>query len=328
MNKTDFKIYSIPGSFLTAIKKAQFLREKGFDLIIHDGKICFKNVNEYMKAYLALTKSGILTDNEQDIWKDILRKNLNLDKSKEKKSERKVINKDVIKDEKDFISFNIPGYFLDACKIAMFLRKNGFDVNLSNGNVCIKDVNSYMKAYKLLKQNHMIRKKDDLSWKNEIYTKLKYKYALNKNYKCCKQGNNRVLMNNKQGDFLSIIKQKNKETGRVEYSILAKNNDSICNSIEGKMKNRISSYYISNESPLYEVAKYYSELGNVSKSIKFIPSVDGYILNVIDYKPMRYYRGVCSLKFNSNEILENLYNAIDDSKKQEKESNKKYVKIA
>lgn len=62
MSEVNFIIYSIPGGFLNSIKKAQFLRSKGFKLIIRDGEICFKNVNEYMKAYLALSKSGNLTE--------------------------------------------------------------------------------------------------------------------------------------------------------------------------------------------------------------------------------------------------------------------------
>lgn len=209
----------------------------------------------------------------------------------------------------------------------MFLRKNGFDVNVSNGNVGLTDINSYMMAYKLLKKNNMLKKKDENAWKNEIYTKLKYKYALNKNYEYCKQGNNRVLMSNDSGDYLSIIRQVNKKTNKVEYSIMARNKDSICSSIEKMVPNRISSYYISEVSPLYEVAKHYNKLGNLSKNIKFIPSTNGYVLNIIDDKPKNYYSETCSLSFSSNEVLESLYNSIYSSEKKEKDIPKKYVKV-
>lgn len=320
MSEVNFIIYSIPGGFLNSIKKAQFLRSKGFKLIIRDGEICFKNVNEYMKAYLALSKSGNLTEDEQKQWKDLLVRNLTLKKRSEEKKIRNI--------QKQLLTFNIVGDFLDVYKIAMFLRKNGFDVNVSNGNVGLTDINSYMMAYKLLKKNNMLKKKDENTWKNEIYTKLKYKYALNKNYEYCKQGNNRVLMSNDSGDYLSIIRQVNKKTNKVEYSIMARNKDSICSSIEKMVPNRISSYYISEVSPLYEVAKHYNKLGNVSKNIKFIPSTNGYVLNIIDDKPKNYYSETCSLSFSSNEVLESLYNSIYSSEKKEKEIPKKYVKVA
>ena len=319
MSEVNFIIYSIPGGFLNSIKKAQFLRSKGFKLIIRDGEICFKNVNEYMKAYLALSKSGNLTEDEQKQWKDLLVRNLTLKKRSEEKKIRNI--------QKQLLTFNIVGDFLDVYKIAMFLRKNGFDVNVSNGNVGLTDINSYMMAYKLLKKNNMLKKKDENAWKNEIYTKLKYKYALNKNYEYCKQGNNRVLMSNDSGDYLSIIRQVNKKTNKVEYSIMARNKDSICSSIEKMVTNRISSYYISEVSPLYEVAKHYNKLGNVSKNIKFIPSTNGYVLNIIDDKPKNYYSETCSLNFSSNEVLESLYNSIYSSEKKEKDIPKKYVKV-
>ena len=319
MSEVNFIIYSIPGGFLNSIKKAQFLRSKGFKLIIRDGEICFKNVNEYMKAYLALSKSGNLTEDEQKQWKDLLVRNLTLKKRSEEKKIRNI--------QKQLLTFNIVGDFLDVYKIAMFLRKNGFDVNVSNGNVGLTDINSYMMAYKLLKKNNMLKKKDENAWKNEIYTKLKYKYALNKNYEYCKQGNNRVLMSNDSGDYLSIIRQVNKKTNKVEYSIMARNKDSICSSIEKMVPNRISSYYISEVSPLYEVAKHYNKLGNVSKNIKFIPSTNGYVLNIIDDKPKNYYSETCSLNFSSNEVLESLYNSIYSSEKKEKDIPKKYVKV-
>lgn len=320
MSEVNFIIYSIPGGFLNSIKKAQFLRSKGFKLIIRDGEICFKNVNEYMKAYLALSKSGNLTEDEQKQWKDLLVRNLTLKKRSEEKKIRNI--------QKQLLTFNIVGDFLDVYKIAMFLRKNGFDVNVSNGNVGLTDINSYMMAYKLLKKNNMLKKKDENAWKNEIYTKLKYKYALNKNYEYCKQGNNRVLMSNDSGDYLSIIRQVNNKTNKVEYSIMARNKDSICSSIEKMVPNRISSYYISEVSPLYEVAKHYNRLGNVSKNIKFIPSTNGYVLNIIDDKPKDYYSETCSLNFSSNEVLESLYNSIYSSEKKEKDIPKKYVKVA
>lgn len=320
MSGINFNIYSIPGGFLNSIKKAQFLRSKGFKLIIRDGEICFKNVNEYMKAYLALSKSGNLTEDEQKQWKDLLVRNLTLKKRSEEKKIRNI--------QKQLLTFNIVGDFLDVYKIAMFLRKNGFDVNVSNGNVGLTDINSYMMAYKLLKKNNMLKKKDENAWKNEIYTKLKYKYALNKNYEYCKQGNNRVLMSNDSGDYLSIIRQVNKKTNKVEYSIMARNKDSICSSIEKMVPNRISSYYISEVSPLYEVAKHYNKLGNLSKNIKFIPSTNGYVLNIIDDKPKNYYSETCSLSFSSNEVLESLYNSIYSSEKKEKDIPKKYVKVA
>ena len=319
MSEVNFIIYSIPGGFLNSIKKAQFLRSKGFKLIIRDGEICFKNVNEYMKAYLALSKSGNLTEDEQKQWKDLLVRNLTLKKRSEEKKIRNI--------QKQLLTFNIVGDFLDVYKIAMFLRKNGFDVNVSNGNVGLTDINSYMMAYKLLKKNNMLKKKDENAWKNEIYTKLKYKYALNRNYEYCKQGNNRVLMSNDSGDYLSIIRQVNKKTNKVEYSIMARNKDSICSSIEKMVPNRISSYYISEVSPLYEVAKHYNKLGNVSKNIKFIPSTNGYVLNIIDDKPKNYYSETCSLNFSSNEVLESLYNSIYSSEKKEKDIPKKYVKV-
>ena len=319
MSEVNFIIYSIPGGFLNSIKKAQFLRSKGFKLIIRDGEICFKNVNEYMKAYLALSKSGNLTEDEQKQWKDLLVRNLALKKRSEEKKIRNI--------QKQLLTFNIVGDFLDVYKIAMFLRKNGFDVNVSNGNVGLTDINSYMMAYKLLKKNNMLKKKDENAWKNEIYTKLKYKYALNKNYEYCKQGNNRVLMSNDSGDYLSIIRQVNKKTNKVEYSIMARNKDSICSSIEKMVPNRISSYYISEVSPLYEVAKHYNKLGNLSKNIKFIPSTNGYVLNIIDDKPKNYYSETCSLSFSSNEVLESLYNSIYSSEKKEKDIPKKYVKV-
>ena len=319
MSEVNFIIYSIPGGFLNSIKKAQFLRSKGFKLIIRDGEICFKNVNEYMKAYLALSKSGNLTEDEQKQWKDLLVRNLTLKKRSEEKKIRNI--------QKQLLTFNIVGDFLDVYKIAMFLRKNGFDVNVSNGNVGLTDINSYMMAYKLLKKNNMLKKKDEKAWKNEIYTKLKYKYALNRNYEYCKQGNNRVLMSNDSGDYLSIIRQVNKKTNKVEYSIMARNKDSICSSIEKMVPNRISSYYISEVSPLYEVAKHYNKLGNVSKNIKFIPSTNGYVLNIIDDKPKNYYSETCSLNFSSNEVLESLYNSIYSSEKKEKDIPKKYVKV-
>lgn len=316
-------IYSIPGGFLNSIKKAQFLRSKGFKLIIRDGEICFKNVNEYMKAYLALSKIGNLTEDEQKQWKDLLVRNLTLKKRSEEKKRKDIL----VNSEKHLFTVNIVGNFLDTYKIAMFLRKNGFDVNVSNGNVGLTDINSYMMAYKLLKKNNMIKKKDENVWKNEIYTKLKYKYALNKNYEYCKQGNNRVLMSNDSGDYLSIIRQVNKKTNKVEYSIMARNKDSICSSIEKMVPNRISSYYISEVSPLYEVAKHYNKLGNLSKNIKFIPSTNGYVLNIIDDKPKNYYSETCSLSFSSNEVLESLYNSIYSSEKKEKDIPKKYVKV-
>lgn len=319
MSEVNFIIYSIPGGFLNSIKKAQFLRSKGFKLIIRDGEICFKNVNEYMKAYLALSKSGNLTEDEQKQWKDLLVRNLTLKKRSEEKKIRNI--------QKQLLTFNIVGDFLDVYKIAMFLRKNGFDVNVSNGNVGLTDINSYMMAYKLLKKNNMLKKKDENAWKNEIYTKLKYKYALNKNYEYCKQGNNRVLMSNDSGDYLSIIRQVNKKTNKVEYSIMARNKDSICSSIEKMVPNRISSYYISEVSPLYEVAKHYNKLGNLSKNIKFIPSTNGYVLNIIDDKPKNYYSETCSLNFSSNEVLESLYNSIYSSEKKGKDIPKKYVKV-
>ena len=319
MSEVNFIIYSIPGGFLNSIKKAQFLRSKGFKLIIRDGEICFKNVNEYMKAYLALSKSGNLTEDEQKQWKDLLVRNLALKKRSEEKKIRNI--------QKQLLTFNIVGDFLDVYKIAMFLRKNGFDVNVSNGNVGLTDINSYMMAYKLLKKNNMLKKKDENAWKNEIYTKLKYKYALNRNYEYCKQGNNRVLMSNDSGDYLSIIRQVNKKTNKVEYSIMARNKDSICSSIEKMVPNRISSYYISEVSPLYEVAKHYNKLGNLSKNIKFIPSTNGYVLNIIDDKPKNYYSETCSLSFSSNEVLESLYNSIYSSEKKEKDIPKKYVKV-
>ncbi len=324
MNEIDFNIYSIPGGFLTLIKKAQFLRSKGFKLIIRDGEICFKNVNEYMRAYLALSKNGKLTEDEQKLWKDLLVKKLTLKKKYEEKRRRDIL----YNSRRHLLMFNIPGDFLDVYKIAMFLRKNGFDVNVSNGNVGLTDINSYMTAYKLLKKNDMLKRKDERLWRREIYTKLKYKYALNKDYEYCKQGNSRVLMSNDSGDYLSIIKQVNKETNKVEYSIMAKNKDSICSRIEKIVSNRISSYYISEVSPLYEVAKYYNELGNVSKNIKFIPSTNGYVLNIIDNEPKDYCPGVCTLNFSSNEVLEKLYNAIDNRSKEGKNSSKKYVKVA
>lgn len=323
MSEVNFIIYSIPGGFLNSIKKAQFLRSKGFKLIIRDGEICFKNVNEYMKAYLALSKSGNLTEDEQKQWKDLLVRNLTLKKRSEEKKRKDIL----VNSEKHLFTVNIVGNFLDVYKIAMFLRKNGFDVNVSNGNVGLTDINSYMMAYKLLKKNNMIKKKDENAWKNEIYTKLKYKYALNRNYEYCKQGNNRVLMSNDSGDYLSIIRQVNKKTNKVEYSIMARNKDSICSSIEKMVPNRISSYYISEVSPLYEVAKHYNKLGNVSKNIKFIPSTNGYVLNIIDDKPKNYYSETCSLSFSSNEVLESLYNSIYSSEKKEKDIPKKYVKV-
>lgn len=303
MSGINFNIYSIPGGFLNSIKKAQFLRSKGFKLIIRDGEICFKNVNEYMKAYLALSKSGNLTEDEQKQWKDLLVRNLTLKKRSEEKKRKDIL----VNSEKHLFTVNIVGNFLDTYKIAMFLRKNGFDVNVSNGNVGLTDINSYMMAYKLLKKNNMLKKKDENAWKNEIYTKLKYKYALNKNYEYCKQGN--------------------KKTNKVEYSIMARNKDSICSSIEKMVPNRISSYYISEVSPLYEVAKHYNKLGNVSKNIKFIPSTNGYVLNIIDDKPKNYYSETCSLSFSSNEVLESLYNSIYSSEKKEKDIPKKYVKV-
>lgn len=323
MSEVNFIIYSIPGGFLKSIKKAQFLRSKGFKLIIRNGEICFKNVNEYMKAYLALSKSGNLTEDEQKQWKDLLVRNLKLKKRSEEKKRKDIL----VNSEKHLLTFNIVGNFLDTYKIAMFLRKNGFDVNVSNGNVGLTDINSYMMAYKLLKKNNMIKKKDENAWKNEIYTKLKYKYALNRNYEYCKQGNNRVLMSNDSGDYLSIIRQLNKKTNKVEYSIMARNKDSICSSIEKMVPNRISSYYISEVSPLYEVAKHYNKLGNLSKNIKFIPSTNGYVLNIIDDKPKNYYSETCSLSFSSNEVLESLYNSIYSSEKKEKDILKKYVKV-
>lgn len=322
MSEVNFIIYSIPGGFLKSIKKAQFLRSKGFKLIIRNGEICFKNVNEYMKAYLALSKSGNLTEDEQKQWKDLLVRNLTLKKRSEEKKRKDIL----VNSEKHLLTFNIVGNFLDTYKIAMFLRKNGFDVNVSNGNVGLTDINSYMMAYKLLKKNNMLKKKDENAWKNEIYTKLKYKYALNRNYEYCKQGNNRVLMSNDSGDYLSIIRQVNKKTNKVEYSIMARNKDSICSSIEKMVPNRISSYYISEVSPLYEVAKHYNKLGNLSKNIKFIPSTNGYVLNIIDDKPKNYYSETCSLSFSSNEVLESLYNSIYSSES-EKDIPKKYVKV-
>lgn len=134
-------------------------------------------------------------------------------------------------------------------------------------------------------------------------------------------------MSNDSGDYLSIIRQVNKKTNKVEYSIMARNKDSICSSIEKMVPNRISSYYISEVSPLYEVAKHYNKLGNVSKNIKFIPSTNGYVLNIIDDKPKNYYSETCSLSFSSNEVLESLYNSIYSSEKKEKDIPKKYVKV-
>lgn len=124
MSEVNFIIYSIPGGFLNSIKKAQFLRSKGFKLIIRDGEICFKNVNEYMKAYLALSKSGNLTEDEQKQWKDLLVRNLTLKKRSEEKKRKDIL----VNSEKHLFTVNIVGNFLDTYKIAMFLRKNGFDV--------------------------------------------------------------------------------------------------------------------------------------------------------------------------------------------------------
>ena len=162
MSEVNFIIYSIPGGFLNSIKKAQFLRSKGFKLIIRDGEICFKNVNEYMKAYLALSKSGNLTEDEQKQWKDLLVRNLTLKKRSEEKKRKDIL----VNSEKHLLTFNIVGNFLDTYKIAMFLRKNGFDVNVSNGNVGLTDINSYMMAYKLLKKNNISLPDNRWTWKD------------------------------------------------------------------------------------------------------------------------------------------------------------------
>lgn len=222
----------------------------------------------------------------------------------------------------DFIRYEIKGDFIDVVTKAQFLRNHGINVNVSNGSVSVNSANEYMKALLLLRKYNYLDKKEQKIWIQELYDKLKYRRTVNKKYNFINQGNNRVIMYHNSGDFLSIIKQKNKKSGKFEYIIMAKNSDPEFKIMENKVSKRMSSYYISSDNPLFEMATKYCKkrkiLDTVDVSpVHFTPAPGGYFLNFVNTKPV-CYAGTCILKFSENShMIESMFKMLkaQDSRK-------------
>lgn len=216
-------------------------------------------------------------------------------------------------DSANFITYNINGSAKDVIEKAIFLRKLGFRINVSNGNVFFSTANEYMRALLLLQKCHKLNREEKKIWMRELYQKIKYTKTLNKKFRFCNQGKNRVIMYHGKDDFLSIIRQRNKETGKYEYIVFAQNKDPDCLQMEKYISPRISSYYISKDNPLFEMAatRYQGIFMKEDSPISFEPTTNGYLLNFKDTKPVSCYPGTCVLKFGAdNPIITELFQTL------------------